>query len=304
MKSLRSTAARTLLALSLCLGTAGTLRASELLETVESHYNSIFVFQNSTYITLAFGHKTRRYVESQRNTADLLELPVAYTKAMTAALAYIDTPDDLLMIGMGGGSITWYLHNHIPEASITAVELDPEMIRLAEKYYELKPQPNYNIVEADGRLFLVRDKKSYDLIFIDAYRGPFVPFHLLTREYYELVKKRLKPGGIVAQNVEPSTMLFDSTYATLLQTFETVDFIPGGGNVIAVAYDGPRRDTADLMLAAEKHEAKYKLRYKLGPMIERRKRHEKPGEDIKPLTDDFAPVNILKAVKVHNRKWQ
>lgn len=304
MKPVKSAAARTLLALALCLAMGGAVRASELLEKVESHYNSIFVFRNSTYVTLAFGHKSRRYVESQRNTADLLELPVSYTKAMTAALAYVEKPDDMLMIGMGGGSITWYLHNHIPKASITAVELDPEMIRLAAKYYELKPAPNYNIVEADGRLFLVRDKKSYDLIFIDAYRGPFVPFHLLTHEYYELVKKRLKPGGIVAQNVEPSTMLFDSTYATLLQTFDTVDFIPGGGNVIAVAYDGARRDAADLMLAAEKHEAAYKLRYKLAPMIERRKRHEKPGADIKPLTDDFAPVNILKAVKVHNRKWQ
>ncbi|MGI9415737.1 MAG: spermidine synthase [Hyphomicrobiales bacterium] len=304
MKSLRSAAARSLLAGILCLAMGQAARASELLETVESHYNSIFVIRNSTYVTLAFGHKRRRYVESQRNTADLLELPVAYTKAMTAALAYVDKPDDLLMIGMGGGSITWYLHNHIPDARITAVELDPEMIRLAEKYYQLKPQPNYSIVESDGRLFLVRDKKSYDVIFIDAYRGPFVPFHLLTREYYELVKKRLKPGGIVAQNVEPSTMLFDSTYATLLEVFDRVDFIPGGGNVIAVAYDGPRRDAAELMRTAGEHETAYKLRYRLAPMIERRKGHEKPGSDVQPLTDDFAPVNILKAVKVHNRKWQ
>ena len=270
MKSLRSAAARSLLAGTLCLAMGQAARASELLETVESHYNSIFVFRNSTYVTLAFGHKRRHYVESQRNTADLLELPVAYTKAMTAALAYVDKPDDLLMIGMGGGSITWYLHNHIPDARITAVELDPEMIRLAEKYYQLKPQPNYSIVESDGRLFLVRDKKSYDVIFIDAYRGPFVPFHLLTREYYELVKKRLKPGGIVAQNVEPSTMLFDSTYATLLEVFDRVDFIPGGGNVIAVAYDGPRRDAAELMRTAGEHETAYKLRYRLAPMIERR----------------------------------
>lgn len=290
-------------AAALCV-LAAPVRAAEPLETIESHYNSIFVFKEGTYVTLAFGHQSKRYVESRRNTEDLLELPVSYTRSLTAAVAYAEKLDTLLMIGMGGGSTSWYLHKHIPEASVTAVELDAEMIRLARKYFKMTPQPNLRIEEADGRLFLARDKTAYDLIMVDAYRGPFVPFHLLTREFYQLAKARLAPGGVLAQNVEPSTMLFDSTYATLLEVFDQVDFIPASGNVVAIAYDGKRRAELDLMRIARKRQKTFGLRYPLTRMIGSRKRLDRPGGDVKPLTDDFAPVNILKAIKVHNRKWQ
>lgn len=287
----------------LCVLSAAS-QASELLEKVESHYNSIYVFKDGEHVTLAFGHETRRYVESRRNPNDLLELLVSYTRSLTAAIAYTPKVENLLMIGMGGGSTSWYLHKHIPDASVTAVELDAEMIRLAGKYFKMAPQPNLAIEEADGRLFLARDKSLYDVIMVDAYRGPFVPFHLLTREFYQLAKAHLAPGGVLAQNIEPSTMLFDSTYATLLQVFDQVDFIPGSGNVVAIAYDGKRRAELDLMRTARERQKAYGLRYPLTRMIGARRRHEPPGDDVKALTDDFAPVNILKAVKVHNRKWQ
>ena len=223
---------------------------------------------------------------------------------MTAALAYAQMLDNFLVIGMGGGSISWYLHKHFPDASVTAVELDPAMVELADKYFGMKPEPGLEIVEADGRLHLVRDETKRDIILIDAYRGPFVPFHLLTREFYELVKSRLRPGGVVVQNIEPSTMLFDSAYATMLEVFDQVDFIPAGGNVVAIAYDGERRREIDLMRTARMRQKDHELRYPLTRMIGARRRHEKPGEDVKPLTDDFAPVNMLKSITVHNRKWE
>jgi spermidine synthase len=92
----------------------------------------------------------------------------------------------------------------------------------------------------DGRIFLVRSKATYDAVFLDAYRGPFVPFHLLTKEYFELIKKRLKPGGVVAQNVEPSTMVLDSAIKTIGTVFSNVDTYEAGGNVVIIAYDGER----------------------------------------------------------------
>lgn len=301
MKKITTTALCVLTALCLL---AGRAQAAEPLETIESHYNSIFVFKDGSYVTLAFGHQSKRYVESRRNMEDLLELPVSYTRSLTAAVAYTQKLDNILMIGMGGGSTSWYLHKHIPDASVTAIELDAEMIRLAEKYFKMAPAKNLAIEEADGRLFLARAKTAYDIIMVDAYRGPFVPFHLLTREFYQLAKARLGPGGVLAQNVEPSTMLFDSTYATLLDVFDQVDFYPSSGNVVAIAYDGERRAELDLMRVARERQNTYGLRYPLTRMIGARKRLARPDDDVKPLTDDFAPVNILKAITVHNRKWQ
>ncbi len=105
-------------------------------------------------------------------------------------------------------------------------------------------------VVADGRSFLMRDNDRWDIILIDAYRGPFVPFHLLTKEFYTLVKSRLAPGGVVVQNIEPSTMLFDSATATLNSVFPSVDLYDGGGNVVAVGYDGPSMRQSDLVARA------------------------------------------------------
>ncbi len=291
------------LALAMAAG-CGTNAFAEQLERIESYYNTIFVLQQGTYITLAFGHENRTYVESQRNTADLLELPLTYTRSLTAAVAYAPQTANFLMIGMGGGSTSWYLHKHMPDANVTAVELDPDIVALAAKYYQLHQEPNFNIAEGDGRLFLMRDDTNYDVIFVDAYRGPFVPFHLLTREFYQIAKFHLAPGGVVAQNVEPSTMLFDSSHATLLSVFDTVDFIPAGGNIIAVAYDGPRRDISELTALAQARQSAFGFRYSVPEMIAARRTLAPPAEDIVPLTDDFAPVNLLNSVEVHNRKWE
>ena len=69
--------------------------------------------------------------------------------------------------------------------------------------------------EGDGRVFLNRRKDTYDLILVDAFHGGYVPFHLLTREFYTLVKQRLAPGGAAAFNVHDGTKLYASTLLTL-----------------------------------------------------------------------------------------
>ena len=78
----------------------------------------------------------------------------------------------------------------------------------------------------DGRSFLMRDNDRWDVILIDAYRGPFVPFHLLTKEFYTLVKQRLSSGGAAAFNVHDNTKLFTSTLLTLRSVFPGVHLYP------------------------------------------------------------------------------
>lgn len=277
-------------------------QAEELLEKLESPYNTIFVYDQPPYITLAFGHKQRRYIESRRNPSDLTELPVSYTRAFTIALAYPANLDDILMIGMGGGSTSWYIHEALPKATIVAVELDDEIIRLADKYYKLKATPRLKIKALDGRVHILRDKTRHDIIFIDAYRGPFVPFHLMTKEFFTLAKKRLKPGGVLAQNIEPSTMLFDRAIVTMLQVFDQVDLYGADGNMVAIGYDGKKRDKSELVKLATKRQQNYGFRYSLPEMIEARSILLDYDKSQPALTDDFAPVNMLKEIESHNKK--
>src|SRR5262249_24982555 len=114
-----------------------------------------------------------------------------------------------------------------------------------------------------GRTFLRQTKESYDLIMIDAYRGTFVPFHLLTKEFFTLVKQRLRPGGAVAQNIEPSTMLFPAAIATLKSVFVHVDLFEAEGNVVAVAYDWPAKTKEQLQARAQALQSQFQFRHPL-----------------------------------------
>ena len=99
----------------------------------------------------------------------------------------------------------------------------------------------------DGRVFLNRNKQLYDLILVDAFHGGYVPFHLLTKEFYALVKQRLAPGGAAAFNVHDGTKLYVSTIKTLDEVFPSLHLYPTGeGEVIAVATAQPAPATTTL----------------------------------------------------------
>ena len=62
----------------------------------------------------------------------------------------------------------WYLHRFLPNVSVTSVELDPAVLELARKYFGIRDEPNFQVVNRDGRLFLSESKDKYDIILIDA----------------------------------------------------------------------------------------------------------------------------------------
>ena len=278
-----------------------------LLESKESLYNNIYVYEQPPYVSMTFGHNRRIYTESVYNTRDDRDLPVEYTRFMTASLMYAKDVHSVLEIGFGGGRTSWYLHRFLPNVQVTSVELDPTVVALARKYFGIKEEPNFQVVNRDGRLFLQESKEHYDLILIDAYRGPFVPFHLLTKEFYQIVKEHLADGGVVAQNVEPSTMLFDSAVKTINAVFPQLDFYRADGNIVTVAYDGAERKPEDLAGVARDRDKAYGLRYGLLEMLSQRRHIQIAGGNVidpnaKVLTDDFAPVETLKNIERHNRK--
>ena len=293
---------------SLCLGLgAASAQAPRLLETRESLYNTIYVSEKLPYVGLSFGHNKQIYPESIFNTTDDRELVVSYTQIMTAGLMYAKDVRAILEIGSGGGRTAWYLHRFLPDVRVTTVELDPAVAELARKYFGIKDEQNFALGVNDGRLFLALSKDKYDVILLDAYRGPFVPFHLLTREFYQIVKDHLTDGGVMVQNVETTTMLYDSAMKTIGTAFSQIETYKSDDNVVTVAYDGAERKAGDLAAVAGARDKAYGLRYPLATMLAERKRVDLSDAqtiDAKAqvLTDDFAPVEALKGIERHNRK--
>lgn len=281
------------------------MRKDGLLEKVESEYNTIFVEKRGPLVLMAFGYRANRYTESVIDLLHPADLPVVYTRYMTTAMLYHPaTIKRIALVGLGGGRTISYLIDHLPQAEADVAELDPAVIRLAKDYFGVDNTDRLQIHARDGRVFLMRSKERYDLVLLDAYRGPFVPFHLTTQEFYQLVKARLAPGGVVAQNVEPTTMFFDSAYKTMQSVFENIDAYRGGNNIVLIGYSGPKLTAEELQRRAALADEKLRLRYPLSELIKARQNDLTIATDAKLLTDDFAPVEVLKTVDRHNEKWE
>lgn len=273
--------------------------AGRLLEQRESLYNNIFVREHNGLIVMLFGKNRRYWKESAYDPSDDRALPVVYTRLMTLGLAYPPKLEKLLQIGLGGGRTVGYLSLHVPDLDITAVELDGDVVDLAKAYFGIRESAKLEVVTKDGRIFLNRSRERYDVILVDAYRGPFVPFHLLTREFFETAKKRLSAGGSLVQNIEPTTMLFDAALVTLRSVFDQVDLYPADGNVVAIAYDGEVRTGSSLRARAGELQRAHGFRYSPVTLLGSR-RVLTVLPDIAPLVDDFAPVELLRATERHN----
>jgi hypothetical protein len=105
------------------------------------------------------------------------------------------------ILGNAGGTTARALGVYYPEATIDGVELDPAVTAAGRRYLGLGDNPRLHVHAADARPFLRRTDHRYDLVFVDAYRPPYVPFYLATREFFRLVRDRLRPGGVLAVNI-------------------------------------------------------------------------------------------------------
>jgi spermidine synthase len=268
-------------------------RPNGRLAHIETEYNDIFITKRQDHLVMSFQVKGWDYTESVTNLSDPDDLPLRYAQVMTIATIYPEQPRRILMLGLGGGSISGYLGRFMPEAAITTVEIDPGVITAAKTYFGLRETERMRYRAGDGRVFLNRSNELYDLILLDAYRGGYVPFHLLTREFYTLVKQRLAPGGAAAFNVHDGSKLYASTVKTLGDVFPALDLYPtGAGEVIAVATAAPlAKETLQSRAAAaqERHGFRFALPRILARRMDQPRAQAADGDVI---TDDFAPADV------------
>ncbi|TMK21324.1 MAG: hypothetical protein E6G75_02835 [Alphaproteobacteria bacterium] len=272
-------------------------RADGRLAHIETAYNDVFITKRGHQLVMSFQLKGWDYTESVSNLLDPDDLPLRYAQVMTIATIYPETARKILMLGLGGGSISTYLGRFMPEAAITTVEIDPGVITAAKTYFGLRETERMRYRAGDGRVFLSRNDELYDLILLDAYRGGYVPFHLLTREFYTLVKQRLTPGGAAAFNVHDGSKLYASTVKTLGEVFAALDLYPSGvGEVIAVASASPL-DPRTLERRAATLQERHGFRFPLPQILRRRleqPRLQAANGDV--ITDDFAPADVYDVI--------
>jgi spermidine synthase len=275
---------------------------------IESEYNDIFVNKRGSILSLSTRYKVENYLESMVNLKDPDDLPMEYAQTVPVGLLYPNTTKKILMIGLGAGSVSTYLGRALPDLQIAVVEIDPGVITAAKKYFGVQETDRVRIIESDGRVYLNRHKELYDLIVLDAYRELGIPFHLLTKEFFALVKEHLTPGGAVAMNIYGGTKLYVSTVVTLRAAFSTVDVYPvpdfrDETQVIAIATPAPAPSTETLAQRAVALQGQHHFRYPLPRLVPRRSANIDVSKG-ELLTDDFAPVGLYEVAPAKPRRRQ
>jgi spermidine synthase len=109
-------------------------------------------------------------------------------------------PRRVAILGNAGGTVARSFGHFFPATAVDAVEIDAELTELGRRYLDLR-NPRMRTYAEDARPWLERSEGGYEVIMVDAYRQPYIPFYLATREFFELVRDRLAPGGLVIVNV-------------------------------------------------------------------------------------------------------
>ncbi len=211
-------------------------RAQETtLHREQSLYRNIFVTQDGDERCMLFRARRGLGRESCKLMHDPDKLVFEYGPMMLSSLYLNAAPKRVLIIGLGGGTLPSALRQMLPNAEIDVVELDEAVYRLAQRYFDFKPDPKMHVFIEDGRVFVKRMGKQptkYDLVMLDAFEADYIPEHMLTQEFLREVKAVMTPDGVIAANTFSSSALYDHESVTYRSVFGTYFNLKLGNRII------------------------------------------------------------------------
>jgi len=234
----------------------------------------------------------------------------AYSDYLHLGLAYNPAATRILVIGLGGAAVQKRLWRNFRDVEVTTVELDPEVVTAARRWFAFPDDPRLPVEVGDGRRYLDRNDALWDVIMVDAFYADGVPFQLTTLEFVERLRTRLRPGGVVATNVigaitgdqSKLTRALVKTYGAVFPTVKLHPVFDGPSdrrpedirNIIVV---GTERASPTRQRLAESWVEVRRSRAPQAPDLAAatRDRWERAvrTDDVPLLTDSYAPTDAL-----------
>lgn len=261
----------------------------------DTHYNHCLVYESADYQTgrpsralLTDRFARQSAVFTDRNNDLVLE----YLKYFRFGSHFVPEAHRALLLGGGGFTYVSDFFRRNPTKLLDVVELDPELVRIANRYFGLRSDdPRLRIFTEDARVYLNLSRTQYDIVYLDTFgSAAIVPHYLTTRETARLVYHSLSADGVALLNVMsavygPRGRFLRAELATYRSVFPRVEIFKLSddpeslGNVIMVAFKNPaepRWTSDDPEIAAR---------------LARRWTRPIPT-DVPVLTDDYAPVEV------------
>lgn len=220
--------------------------------------NCIAVKKIKSVLLLFLADRTTLSTNVAQSIFDLnnpLNFIFPYARAMVLALIWQSQPKNIYIIGFGGGSLPRFFHHYFPDATIECTDLDVTIVAVAQKFFGIQFDDRLKVAIQDGREYLKKQISTakYDIIIVDAGFGSgYMPYSLVTQEFYQLCKSRLSTSGVIAVHLFHKPDFNAAAVKTLQSVFARVYTCNlAEGNSIAIATDIPILDRNEIFFKAE-----------------------------------------------------
>ena len=267
----------------------------------ETLYSSLTVTEKDNFRTLY----TDGSMQSQMDLSDPSKLVLYYTKSFHLTSLINPQLEEVLFVGGGGFSgPKSFLANYDDIKKIDVVEIDLVVVDIAKNYFFVPKDTRLEIINEDARVFLTQTDRRYDAIILDAYSGYDIPFHLMTKQFYEILDERLTDDGIIVSNFlgtlqGQNSKLFQSNYKTLEGIFPSVFVFPSNlkntdhrQNIAIVALKDQTATKFD-SIGHIQPECEIQKIIECEQFFENYYPDPEIKDDVDILTDHFSPVNSL-----------
>lgn len=259
-----------------------------LLYETESAYNTVQVVERNGCTLLLLNEGAGIHSIA---CADGLPPDATVWSMMLAAplLTAKPQPERVAVIGLAAGTVAALFSEVFGPVPIDGIELDPAIVAAGRRYFDMN-RPNLNVIIGDGRYQLNQRDMLYDVITIDAYKVPYIPWHMATREFFEEVQDHLTSDGVVAINIgrtETDRRLVDAFAQTMRGVFPSVHAVdvPDTWNTILYATMQPTDGSLTIPATQPASLQPVLAAYTVNKTI--------PGHSKTTFTDERAPVETI-----------
>jgi len=272
---------------------------AEMLHSEKSLYRNIIVEEKSGLRCMVFGLNSKNPDRQSCFDPDRPDyLIFSYTKLVMAGLSTIPTPKNVLIIGLGGGTLPMTIEKLLPNAQIDTVELDEAVLRVAKKWFYYQESGRQKTHLMDGRVFVKRQlrlNRSYDMIILDAFNGDYIPEHLMTMEFFREVKALLSVNGLLVANTFSDNKLFHHESVTYQNVFGKFHHIHSNKSANRVIFATAGKYHRFKVLPNNILNSNLStIGVDLADFEDRITQRPNWNENARPLTDQFSPANLLK----------
>ena len=196
-------------------------------------------------------------IQSSMRISAPFDLELTYSRGIMSFLLFKRQVEEVLVLGLGGGSIPKFIHRYLPEMRTRVVDINPQVIAVARSHFMLPlDDERLQVIEGDGAAYLLANPGTAELLILDIFDGKGIPPELYSQDFFDSGVEALTPDGILAVNLWGSDRNFDIYLQRIEQAYGgRVLVMPTGrpGNIVVFGF---RRPPADLRWATLRQRAK------------------------------------------------